>query len=90
MTQHPILGYNIRPKTEKATGTSLLHGKAAFATRQHAWHWPLTTEQPSTSGLIPTHPNGKRHGALGLQQHSTLQQQTPAYNSVSGRVPVSD
>jgi hypothetical protein len=33
---------------------------------------------PSHSILTPRHPNGKRHGALGLQHNSKLQQQIPA------------
>jgi hypothetical protein len=77
-TQHPWTGYNVKPRMLTASGTSLLQGTAAVATKKQHWHWALMIEQPSHSGLTPTQPKGKRQGADGLQQHSNWQQQIPA------------
>jgi hypothetical protein len=78
-TQHPWTGYNVNPAMLTANGTSLLQGMAALATQKQHWHWALIQEQPSHSGLTPRQPRGKRQGADGLQQHSRLQQQIPAW-----------
>ena len=77
--KHPHLGNTVRPATETANGTSSLQGMAAVTARQNTWHCAFRTEQPSHSGLHPTQIKGTRQGALGLQQHSRLQQQIPAW-----------
>jgi hypothetical protein len=79
--QHPHLGKMVSPAMEIATGTSSLQGTAAEQTRQQACTCALRTERPSFSHLSPKHIKGNRQGAPGLQQHSALQQQIPAYNS---------
>jgi hypothetical protein len=37
-TQQPQVGKRVSPAIDTATGTSSLHGRAADATTQHAWH----------------------------------------------------
>jgi hypothetical protein len=77
--QQPQVGKTVSPAIDTAGGTSSLHGNAADATTQHAWHCAFTRLQLSQSDLHPRMPQGHKHGASGLQQHSKLQQQMPAY-----------
>lgn len=77
--QHPHFGYSVNPTIVKASGTSSLHGTAAVMTAQQAWHCALTQLIPSHSRRRPTQQQGMRQGAPGLQQHSALRQQIPAY-----------
>jgi hypothetical protein len=77
-TQHPQYGYTVRPSTENAGGTSLLHGSAADNTNQHACAWTWQIEKSSQSKDGPQQQQG-RHGAPDLQQNSQLMQQTPIF-----------
>mmetsp|Transcript_38591 Transcript_38591/g.93508 ORF Transcript_38591/g.93508 Transcript_38591/m.93508 type:complete len:125 (-) Transcript_38591:96-470(-) len=84
--QTPHFGYNVRPKTATAGGTSLLHGIAHVMTAQNAWICASTTEQPSHSKhLNPQTPNGTRHGAPSLQQNSQLNVQSPIFPEHPGQ-----
>jgi hypothetical protein len=79
LMQKPHLGKMVNPATEIAKGVSSLQGIAVVTTRQQAWIWALRTEQPSLSHFNPRQQKGRRQGAPGLQQHSALMQQIPAY-----------
>jgi hypothetical protein len=77
--QQPHVGKMVNPATEIARGVSSVQGIAVVTTRQQAWIWALRAEQPSVWQFNPRQQQGRRQGAPGLQQHSALMQQTPAY-----------
>mmetsp|Transcript_31708 Transcript_31708/g.66679 ORF Transcript_31708/g.66679 Transcript_31708/m.66679 type:complete len:87 (-) Transcript_31708:184-444(-) len=84
---HPHLGNTVKPAKDTATGTSLLHGRAAEATQQQIWACALQTEQPSHSMAGPQQQHGKQ-GAPGLQQISALRQQSPIFPEHPQQSPV--
>jgi hypothetical protein len=76
--QTPHFGNTVTPAAETAQGTSSVQGMAALTTTQSIWICAFKMEHESQSGRHPKQQNGVNGGAPGLQQHSQLQQQTPA------------